>query len=161
MRPIPTLIDEYSERFWAKIVQCGPDDCWEWAAASQADGRGLFRIGKHLYKAPRIMYFLSTGIDPGEQNVCHKCDHPVCCNPAHFWLGTQTANTKDRDEKGRQVAYRGEEHGGSILTEDQAQYILDSTARGRDLAQHFGVHECTISAIRRGRIWKYLTRSEV
>lgn len=161
MRQIPTRTDEYSERFWSKINKCGPDECWEWTASSQADGRGLFRIGKYLYKAPRIMYFLSMGINPGEQNVCHECDHPICCNPSHLWLGTQAENTKDRDEKGRQVARRGEAHGNAILTEKQARYILVSTERGCDLAIRFGVHVSTISAVRHGRLWNYLKRQIV
>jgi hypothetical protein len=47
----------------------------------------------------------------------------------------------------------------AILTEVQAQYILDSSLKGRTLAAMFGVSESTVSAIRHRRLWKHLKRT--
>lgn len=157
--PIPTFTESDLKRFWSKVDKRGPDDCWEWTAAKDKFGRGMFRFGS-LYKAPRIAFFLSNDIDPGEADVCHTCDVPSCCNPAHLWSGTRRQNNDDRDEKGHQISHPGEEHGMAILTESQVKCILSSPESGRSLALKFGVSEVTVSAIRCGRLWKHIDRSK-
>jgi len=157
--PIPALTESDIARFWLKVDKRGSDECWKWTAAKDEFGRGLFRLGP-LYKAPRIAFFLANGIDPGGTDVCHTCDIPSCCNPAHLWKGTRYQNNDDRDEKGHQISHPGEEHGMAILTETQARHVLTSPQTGRSLALELGVSECTVSAIRCGRLWKHIDRSE-
>jgi hypothetical protein len=129
MIEIPTLTESDIKRFWSKVDKRGPNDCWEWVAALDTTGRGVFRVQKVLFKAPRISYTLSHK-DPEKLCVCHSCDNPACCNPKHLWLGTQTENTRDRDIKGRQVSRRGNNHGCAVLTEEQARYILNLLRKG-------------------------------
>ncbi len=155
-RPFPKLTAEDRYRFWSKVDRRGPDDCWPWLASCCKSGRGMFRISGKLFKAPRVVYFLTKHRDPGERDVCHTCDNPGCCNPKHLWRGTRTANNSDRDAKGRQVSRRGEKHGCAILTEKQVRMVLKSNLSGRYLAWKLNVHECTVSAIRHRRIWKWL-----
>lgn len=56
----------------------------------------------------------------------------------------------------------GENFRDAVLTEKQAQEILDTprTVTHVELAKKFGVHVTTIGGLRRGRFWKHLKRQE-
>lgn len=98
---MPVLSTEQAARFWSKVKRGCEDECWDWIASLES---GYGRVGfapYGLFKANRIAYFLSTGIDPGEMGVLHKCDRPQCCNPSHLILGTDSDNNATRAEKGR------------------------------------------------------------
>lgn len=93
---IPTL----ESRFWSKVKRGDPADCWMWTGA-RAHGYGRIRtIGKRFCRAHRLAYALAHG-DPGPLLVCHRCDNPLCVNPAHLFLGTVQDNNLDRDTKHR------------------------------------------------------------
>jgi len=51
----------------------------------------------------------------------------------------------------------GEKHGMAKLTNEQVVSIKLSKMRGVDLAKRFNVHKCTISAIKKGRNWSWLS----
>jgi hypothetical protein len=90
------------ERFWPKVQKRGADECWPWAAGLNSNGYGRFQIGSTEQEgAHRVAYRLERGSIAAGLCVCHSCDNPRCCNPAHLWLGTSAENTRDRDLKGR------------------------------------------------------------
>jgi len=155
-RPIPKPTGADTERFWSKVDRRAPNECWPWIASRQDGGRGMIRLARRLYKAPRVAYLLATGSDPGQQDVCHTCDNPACCNPKHLWLGTRAENNDDRDAKGHQVAFQGERHPNAILTEPQVRQILGSNLTNVYLASVYGVSQCTVSAIRHRRLWRHV-----
>lgn len=89
-------------RFWSKVNQAGPDDCWEWQASRNHSGYGSFGLGYTMRGAHRIAYAIANGGElPEGQLVRHKCDNPPCCNPAHLEIGTAKDNTNDMMERGR------------------------------------------------------------
>lgn len=49
----------------------------------------------------RAMYIALHGPLTKEQEVCHKCDVPLCINPDHLFLGTHKENMADSRAKGR------------------------------------------------------------
>lgn len=51
----------------------------------------------------RVVYALTIGVDHSELDgmVCHTCDNPPCCNPAHLYLGTAQTNVQDMIDRGR------------------------------------------------------------
>jgi hypothetical protein len=88
--------------FWKKVDVKGPNDCWEWQAALNVDGYGMFSYIGRTYKAHRWIYqYMNNKTLSKSICVCHSCDNPPCCNPSHLWEGTTQENTKDRDLKGR------------------------------------------------------------
>ena len=95
-----------AERFWEKVDQSGGlFACWPWTANRNSRGYGdRFRVGDKQYRAHRFAYELTHGPIPDGLLVCHSCDNPPCCNPAHLWLGTAADNHADRNRKGRQAS---------------------------------------------------------
>jgi DNA-binding CsgD family transcriptional regulator len=111
--------------------------------------------------------------------VCHDCDNPPCCNPAHLFLGTQADNMADMARKGRanrisrlrgdahplrinpHLAARGERVGGSRLTETDVGLILSSSDSQRELARRFGVNRRTISFVLQRKTWRHIDGGKV
>lgn len=91
------------ERFWAKVLKGGPDECWPWTGARNPHGYGKLKIKRTrmVITAPRFAFAVHFDVDPGEQCVLHRCDNRACCNPNHLFLGSQLDNLADMRAKGR------------------------------------------------------------
>jgi hypothetical protein len=97
---MPRLRLPLSYRFWNLVDKGEPDACWEWTG--KKDSYGRFKIvGNVLGTASRIAYILTYGMFDPALEVCHRCDNPPCCNPAHLFLGTHSENMRDASAKGR------------------------------------------------------------
>lgn len=90
------------ERFWSKVDRRGPDECWPWKGSRNPDGYGSFSYQGRQARAHRMAWMLANGAVPeAGKLICHSCDNPPCCNPAHLWPGTPSDNMKDCYAKGR------------------------------------------------------------
>jgi hypothetical protein len=131
------------ERFWSKVDQRGIDECWPWMAGRHGQGYGMFYLAPKNRKAHRIAWeFARSPIPPG-MCVCHACDHPWCCNPAHLFLGTQADNVHDMCSKHRLVAPRGEQQNSAKLTDQIVREARVLYAAGgvtlQELGHRYGV----------------------
>ncbi|MBI5315856.1 MAG: HNH endonuclease [Nitrospirae bacterium] len=88
------------DRFWSKVAKGPPEDCWLWMGARLLTGYGVFSLGGSD-GAHRVAWMLTHGPIPPGRHICHHCDNPPCCNPAHLFCGTHLDNMRDRDRKGR------------------------------------------------------------
>jgi len=89
--------------------------------------------------------------------VCHHCDNPPCCNPAHLFLGTPGDNIRDAARKGRMA--HGERSATSKLTEDQVLEIRSHSAAGESyasIARRFPCSNRTVSAVVRRHTWRHI-----
>jgi hypothetical protein len=159
-----------AERLWKKVNRAGPDECWEWQGAVDAFGYGflhggpLYRTGAKWVKAHRIAWEVHHGRPiPDGGIICHHCDNPPCCNPAHLYLGTKKSNAEDRARRRRGKEHRqdGEHNDNAKLTEDQVRQIIVELRRlprrsQTSIAQEFGVQQPQISRIMRSENWAHL-----
>lgn len=147
--------------FWSKVDRSGgPDACWIWTGAPGGWGYGRMMINGERKPSHRIAWELTNGQIPHDMLVCHHCDTPLCCNPAHLFLGTDADNNADKMAKGRGNTCRGEKTGTSKLTAEQ---VLEIRARYRpyevmqaDLAAEFGVSVGCIESVVNRKSWRHL-----
>jgi hypothetical protein len=136
-----------SVRFWAKVERRGFNDCWPWLGCTTATGYGVTSLAGRTVTAHRKAYVLAHGATDAAC-ICHTCDNPPCCNPAHLWAGSVLENMRDKIGKGRAHF--------APLTEAQARRAKFGTEKICDLAREFGVSETAVSFIRSGRRWAWL-----
>lgn len=159
----PEQLERIAARFWAKVDRRGPDDCWPWLASLFTTGYGRFKIWSYQnVPANRVAWLLTKREDPGEMLVCHRCDNRPCCNPGHLFLGTVADNSADMVAKGRWRGgdHRGARNPGAMLDDERVRAIWSLILAGKTnvaIAEQFGVHHATISAIRRGKTWAHIT----
>lgn len=136
------------EKIMAGVKVVG--DCWIWQGAVGGDGYGVLGIGRRQYRAHRISYEVFCGEEAGELLVCHKCDTPLCVNPAHLFLGTPKENTGDMIAKSRKQVAVDADHPNTKITHAERAIILTRRQNGETLARisaDYGVSFQTIGAI--------------
>jgi predicted XRE-type DNA-binding protein len=142
--------------FWALVDRRGDDECWPWKRPIKYHQYGQFSMYGKQRNPSRWAFYLAHG-DPGELDVCHRCDNPPCCNPTHLFAGTAKDNLGDMAAKGRSL--RGERHNLAKLRADQVETIRELLASGRysqrAISYAYGVKHPTISNIKSGKIWKF------
>lgn len=154
-------------RFWTKVQKRGHDDCWMWAGTKHVTNRrytpmtygqfGVYRNGKNRNThAHRIAWMIANNqAPPAGWVICHKCDEPLCCNPAHLFAGTRADNQRDMQRKLRSGII-GAKNPKAKLTEAQVLEIRSSTESDKVLAERYGMWESSIYMIRVGRKWRNL-----
>jgi hypothetical protein len=111
-------------------------------------------------------------------------DNPPCCNPYHFFLGTNQANSEDKVSKGRQAVGaasgrythpettpRGESHFKARLTEAAVLDIRERAYTGPSrkakmesyarLSTDYNVPTYVVGQVARGVTWRHLLPASV
>lgn len=147
-----------AERFWTKVDKRGPDECWPWTARVSSWGYGQIISPpgpkQTVLTASRVSFEIHNGPIPSGMVVCHSCDNPRCCNPAHLWIGTHKDNCADRNRKGRQS--RGLTRPGVKLTPEKVLAIRASEKDNAMLAAEYGVAPAYVWALKAKMYWKHI-----
>lgn len=135
--------------------------CWLWTGAMvHSTGYGTITHDGRTVGAHRASFQTFVGPIPDGLQVCHRCDVRACINPAHLFVGTHNDNMADMASKGRACGRKGEAAARSKLTSADIPVILARLGRGdscRSIGDDYGVDQCAINAIRRGRSWTHVT----
>jgi len=151
--------------FWSKVeIKDSIKDCWEWLGAKKSTGYGNVRINKKYLLAHRVSFELTHGEIPGKFIICHVCDNPGCCNPAHMMLGTVKSNCydmimKNRHQFTKNKAVGERNHNTKLTTADVIEirriYSL-KILNQYQLASKYGVAQSSIGAIIRNKTWRHV-----
>lgn len=160
---LPQYTPRFTARFWAKTEAAGA--CLLWTGTTASGRYGFVRVHpRGMRLAHRVAWELTNGAIPDGMYVCHRCDRPLCCNPEHLFLGTQTDNMRDMLAKGRGADLRGEANPRAKLTGADIEEIRrrydgrrGSIAR---LAAEYGVTLTHMSGIVQARSWRHLPEDE-
>ena len=153
----PLMLD----RFFANVEPEPMSGCWLWIGARLPRGYGGLTMQRRKRYAHRVAWELRRGPIPPGLFVCHRCDTPACVNPAHLFLGTHTANMRDRVRKGRLASGentpRGERHRQSKVTAADVVAIRAAHATGEDcasIARRYPICAVSVRAIVDRKTWR-------
>lgn len=104
------------DRLEARVEKIPEAGCWIWTGFAFLNrphpgnryggtavkaGTGGKRSGWRHMTTHRAMMWAIHGPLREDQCVCHRCDVPLCINPAHLFIGSMKDNIWDSKRKGR------------------------------------------------------------
>lgn len=153
-----TALREVEGRFWSRMER--GDGCWLWKGSRMTKGYGKFKASGVQVSTHRAAWMLTHGEIPAGLYVCHRCDNPPCCNPAHLFLGTNADNQRDAMSKGRHrfgtTSSPGLANPAAKLTPDAARCILARRRDGATLKQvglEFEISARQVGEVLNGTHW--------
>lgn len=168
------------ERFWAKVSERAPEECWPWLGAVNHSGYGRFA---ERFKAPQrmathVMLELHGKPRPTPTSqALHSCDNPPCVNPSHLYWGGYAENVADRISRGRSCGHKrsgalngmytkpesrlpGEKNPAAKLTAELVLAIIRDARKNVLIAGDYGVSSALIGQIKRGVSWRHIPRGQ-
>ncbi len=140
------------QRLWADVEKGGADDCWPWKGATNNHKHGQFTLNRTGYYAHRVSFELANGPIPDGLMVCHHCDNPPCCNPAHLYAGNARQNRMDAINRNRISIFLSPEN-VALIRKARAAGI--SVSR---IAARLNVPWITVRNVERGRTFSEITQ---
>jgi hypothetical protein len=154
-----SAIKEIQHKIKSKIL-ISDSGCWVWQGPKRGKAKdgfyGGFKWMCKNYLAHRISYMVFKEAIPDDKLVCHSCDNPLCVNPEHLFIGTQTDNMRDMSKKMRGT--HGEKSYPGKLTVEKVLKIraMGGTMYNREIAALFNVSTPTITTILNRKSWKHI-----
>ena len=151
-RTLPVPPPEYCTEF---------GDCAIWRGVPDDDGYGRASFvtdsGRKTWRVHIASYVVVNGPVPSGLCVCHRCDRPLCIAPNHLVAQTVAANMHDKSERDRVKKSYGMQNGSAKFTDSQIRAIRKDSRPQWLIAEHYGVHENTISCIVRRITWTHVS----
>jgi hypothetical protein len=147
------------ENFIQKAEADPNTGCWLWAGCVHANGYGKVKVAGKTGLAHRHAWQLFCGDIPAGKIVCHRCDTPLCVNPAHLYVGTDADNSRDKIARGRDRKATGTDAAHAKLDWSAVAAIRASGLSCAKLGAVHGVNPSTIWDARRGATWRQAART--
>jgi len=151
--------EEQHSLFWNRVDRTdGPDACWPCSYVRDRQGYPVLSRFHVRMQASRYAWSITNGPIPIGLCVCHRCDNPICVNPAHLFLGTKAENSADMVAKGRQRPPRGERSPSAKLTTDQVQFLRANYPRltAASMARDMGISKQNALNIIQRKKWSHI-----
>lgn len=148
----------HAEKFWEKVDVRDKDDCWIWQGRINEKGYGRLQVGSVQKYSHRYAWELSNNQEiPNGKIIMHLCDTPLCCNPNHLSIGTQTENIADMNAKKRHC--KGTDKINAKLNEQSVKEIRELLSNGMSppaIAEKFNVSRGAIHQVKKGITWRHI-----
>lgn len=142
-------------RFDRKYIPEPNSGCWLWLGNLHEGGYGDFRLRGGQRIRAHVWSFKNAGNKvPRGKFILHTCDIRCCVNPDHLYAGTKKENTHDCIRRGRFPI--GVTHGHAKLDPEKVRLIRADERAQHVIAAVFGVHQMTVSFIKRRLTWKHV-----
>ncbi len=156
--PTAGRTDEGAPLAWIEsALRYDGDDCLAWPYATTDGGYGVVRYGERNAIVSRVICEREHGPAPlPDSDAAHSCNFRLCGNKRHVSWKTRSGNMADAIDAGTWL--HGEAHPSALLTEDDVKEIrrLRGEVLQTDLADRYGVHRSTISAVQNRVSWDWL-----
>ena len=129
--------------------------CWIWRWSKTPDGYPNALIEGKIQKVHR--WIISDLLTPEKPCALHKpviCHNRACINREHLYAGTLVDNSYDRNKDGTHYM------GFAKLSDEQVLDIYrraHSGERHKGIAREYGINVSTVSHIKMGDRWHWLT----
>ena len=91
-------VEEYLTRYEPEPTS----GCWLWTG-NTLGGYGVVSFKRIRKLAHRVSFEYYKGKIPEGLIIRHTCDNPMCINPDHLIVGTNSENSKDMVKRGRSL----------------------------------------------------------
>lgn len=149
------MLSKKPHLLWNNLTKT--DSCWFWNKSVNQSGYGSIRVGPTSVLSHRAAFVLAGNSMFLDKCICHTCDNPSCCKPAHLYQADHKTNMADMKIKNRRKNIGcGELNGRAKLTNLTAKNIRDKRSKGislKDLSNEFNVSISTISRVCRMENW--------
>lgn len=156
---------------WGRMLakrKIGERGCWLWtgsktskAGRPNSEQYGEVRVCGKLVRVHRVSAAINLGFDlKDKQDVCHKCDVPLCFNPAHLFVGSRADNNRDKARKGR-GSYGPKSNKTGLTEERVVEIFIARHVEGlgvRAVGRKFRMPHNTVSNLLLGKRWPHITK---
>lgn len=151
---------EPKEFFKQLLNRRGEEECIIWPFSKNSNGYGTIGLKGQAKEVHRLVCIEINGKPNGNLVSRHLCGMGKfgCVNPDHLQWGTYKQNAADCRDHGTHL--QGTQKPTCVLEEEQVLEIYNRAVNGESmvsLAKEFKVAETTISGIKHGYTWSWLT----
>lgn len=150
-------------KLWERIEIDPKTGCWLWKPGLEKNQYGYYQIGERKIRVHRLMYWMFVKSIERGMFICHRCDRPPCCNPAHLFEGSPVDNMQDAKKKGRlneETQLKPGEHNiQAVLTADVVLLIRKMAEKGtgsRPIARELGLPRTTVQDVILRKTWTHV-----
>lgn len=145
-------------RYFKECLELETDDCILWKYTIANTGYGQFYYNGRYTLVHPIALMLKVGEHPKDKPMAlHSCRNRNCFNYRHLRWGDNAENQADRVKDGTNNVPRGPRHNLCKLSYKQVLSIFEDTRTHQAIAKDYGVSSGTVSKIKIGMLWNWLT----